>query len=68
MSKEARFKGRSVASLSETEAKAALAELLHPEKAEAAPRVPPRVWRAGLSPAREPDPSPAQPTDSKEVE
>lgn len=51
MPKDARFKGRSVANLSEAEAKAALQELLAPEKAEPATRVPPKVRRAGLMPA-----------------
>lgn len=51
MPQEARFKGRSIAALSEADAKAALIELLAPAKAEPAPRVPPTVRRPGLSPA-----------------
>lgn len=52
MPKDARFKGRSVANLSEAEAKAALVELLAPEKATDAVRAPPLVRRSGLTPAR----------------
>ena len=55
MKDKARFKGRGIAELSEAEARAALAELLDPQKAETVRRIPPRVRRAGLSPA--PDPS-----------
>lgn len=51
MTKDACFKGQRVAALSEAEAKAALVELLAPEKAEPAPRLPPRVRRPGLTPA-----------------
>lgn len=65
MSKDTRFRGRSIAALSEDEAKAALAELLNPPKAEGAPRVPPRVRRAGLRPAPAEIPDEPQ-RDSKE--
>jgi len=65
MAKDTRFQGRSIAALSEDEAKAALADLLNPPKAETLPRIPPRVRRAGLSPAR--GESPATPQhDAKE--
>ncbi len=52
MSDDARFKGRRIASLSEADAKAALQELLAPEKATDAARVSPLVRRSGLTPAR----------------